>query len=48
MVPLRIETILISAQHNQDFTNQLIKKDITKYVIQPVIDYIIIIFSSKF
>jgi S-adenosylmethionine synthetase len=37
MVPLRIETILISAQHDQDVTNEQIKKDIIKYVIQPVI-----------
>ena len=37
MVPLRVETILISAQHDPDVSNDDIKKDIKKYVIEPVI-----------
>lgn len=37
MVPLRIETILISAQHEPDISNDQIKKDIKRYVIEPVI-----------
>ena len=37
ITPLRIETILISAQHDPDVSNDDIKKDIKKYVIEPVI-----------
>jgi S-adenosylmethionine synthetase len=37
IVPLRVETILISAQHDPDVSNDDIKKDIKKYVIDPVI-----------
>ena len=35
--PLRIQTILISTQHNPDVTNEQIQKDIKKYVIEPVV-----------
>ena len=37
MVPLRVETVLISTQHDPNVTNDEIKKDIIKYVIEPVI-----------
>ena len=37
MIPLRVETIVISAQHDPDVSNDDIRKDIMKYVIQPVI-----------
>ena len=35
--PVRIQTILISTQHNPDVTNEQIEKDIKKYVIEPVV-----------
>ena len=37
MVPLRVQTVLISTQHDPNVTNEEIKKDIMKYVIEPVI-----------
>lgn len=37
MIPLRVETILISAQHDPGISNEQIKKDIIKYVIEPII-----------
>ena len=37
MIPLRVETILISAQHDPDVSNEQIRKDIIKYVIEPII-----------
>ncbi len=37
MIPLRVETVLISAQHDPDVSNDDIRKDIMKYVIQAVI-----------
>ena len=37
MIPLRVETILISAQHEPEVSNEQIRKDIIKYVIEPII-----------
>ena len=37
MVPLRVQTVLISTQHDPNVTNEEIKRDIMKYVIEPVI-----------
>ena len=37
MVPLRVETILISIQHDPDVSNEQIKKDIKQFVINEVI-----------
>jgi len=37
IIPQRIETILISAQHDPGISNEDIQKDIKKYVIEPVI-----------
>ncbi len=36
--PKRIETILISSQHNENITLEQLKLDILKYVIKPVIE----------
>ena len=37
VIPLRIQNILISTQHNPDVTKEEIKEGIMKYVIEPVI-----------
>lgn len=37
MTPLRVETVLISTQHDPDVSNEKIKEDIKKYVIKEVI-----------
>ena len=37
MVPVRVETVLISTQHDEGVTNETIQKDIKKFVIEPVI-----------
>lgn len=37
VIPLRIQNILISTQHNPEVTNEEIKEGIMKYVIEPVI-----------
>ena len=37
MTPLRVQTILISTQHDPDVTNEQIEEDIKRYVIGPVI-----------
>lgn len=37
MIPLRVHTILISTQHNEDVTNEQISKDIKEHVINKVI-----------
>lgn len=37
VIPLRIQNILISTQHNPEVTNEEIKEGIMKYVIDPVI-----------
>ena len=37
MTPIRLQTILISTQHDPDVTNEQIKEDIKKYVIGPVV-----------
>ena len=37
MTPIRVQTILISTQHDDNVDNETIKKDIMKYVIEPVI-----------
>ena len=36
MIPLRVHTILISTQHNEDVTNDQIHKDLMEHVIKPV------------
>ncbi|MBO4896701.1 MAG: methionine adenosyltransferase [Clostridia bacterium] len=36
-VPAGIDTVLVSAQHDEDITQEQIRKDITEYVIKPVI-----------
>jgi S-adenosylmethionine synthetase len=37
MTPIRVDTVLISAQHDPDITNEKIRDDIKKYVIEEVI-----------
>lgn len=37
VIPLRIQNILISTQHNEEVTKEEIKEGIMKYVIEPVI-----------
>ena len=37
MTPIRLQTILISTQHDPDVNNEQIEKDIKKYVIEQVI-----------
>ena len=37
MTPIRVETVLISTQHDDGVNNETIEKDIKKFVIQPVI-----------
>ena len=36
MVPIRVHTILISTQHDEDVTNEQIHKDLMEHVIKPV------------
>jgi S-adenosylmethionine synthetase len=37
MTPIRVETVLISTQHDDGINNETIEKDIKKFVIEPVI-----------
>ena len=37
MIPIRVDTVLISTQHDPDVTNEKIKEDIKKHVIDEVI-----------
>lgn len=37
MIPVRVQNVLISAQHEPNVSNEEIKNDIKKYVIEPVI-----------
>ena len=37
MIPLRVQTVLISTQHDSNVTNEEIRNDILKHVIEPVI-----------
>ena len=36
VIPLRVHTILISTQHDEDVTNDQIHKDLMEHVIKPV------------
>ena len=36
MIPIRVHTVLISTQHNEDVTNDQIHKDLMEHVIKPV------------
>ena len=36
MIPIRVHTILISTQHDEDVTNEQIHKDLMEHVIKPV------------
>ncbi len=35
--PVRVDTVLISTQHDDDVTQEMIKKDLIEYVIKPII-----------
>jgi S-adenosylmethionine synthetase len=35
MTPIRVDTVLISTQHDPDVSNEKIREDIKKYVIDP-------------
>mmetsp|Transcript_718 Transcript_718/g.2129 ORF Transcript_718/g.2129 Transcript_718/m.2129 type:complete len:396 (-) Transcript_718:422-1609(-) len=37
MIPVRVHTVLISTQHNEDVTNDQIHKDLMEHVIKPVV-----------
>jgi S-adenosylmethionine synthetase len=37
MIPIRVHTVLISTQHNEDVTNEQIHKDLMEHVIKPVV-----------
>eukprot|EP00611_Tribonema_gayanum_P012966 TRINITY_DN236_c0_g1_i4.p1 TRINITY_DN236_c0_g1~~TRINITY_DN236_c0_g1_i4.p1 ORF type:complete len:419 (-),score=166.13 TRINITY_DN236_c0_g1_i4:236-1438(-) len=37
MVPVRVHTVVISTQHNEDVTNEKIRADLMEHVIKPVI-----------
>eukprot|EP00455_Lapot_gusevi_P004832 TRINITY_DN11_c0_g1_i3.p1 TRINITY_DN11_c0_g1~~TRINITY_DN11_c0_g1_i3.p1 ORF type:complete len:250 (+),score=110.43 TRINITY_DN11_c0_g1_i3:73-822(+) len=37
MVPLRVHTIVISTQHDEDVTNEQIRADLMEHVIKPVV-----------
>lgn len=38
LVPLRVHTIVISTQHDDQVTNKQIKSDLLEYVVKPVVD----------
>jgi len=37
MVPVRVHTIVISTQHNEDVTNEKIRADLQEFVIKPIV-----------
>jgi S-adenosylmethionine synthetase len=37
MIPIRVHTVLISTQHNEDVSNEQIHKDLMEHVIKPVV-----------
>jgi S-adenosylmethionine synthetase len=37
VIPLRVHTVLISTQHNEDVSNDKIKEDLMEHVIKPVV-----------
>jgi S-adenosylmethionine synthetase len=37
MVPVRVHTVVISTQHNEDVTNEKIRADLMQHVIEPVV-----------
>ena len=37
MVPVRVDTIVISAQHHPEISQEQIRKDLIEYVIQPIV-----------
>lgn len=47
-VPVRVDTIVISAQHSLEIDHDVIEKDIIKYVIKPVIPENLIDVNTKF
>merc|ERR1719461_1811720 len=38
MVPQRVHTVLISTQHDENVTNEVIRQDLMEHVIKPVVD----------
>ncbi len=36
-IPVRVDTVVVSSQHNEDITLKQIRDDIVKYVIEPII-----------
>ena len=38
MIPLRVHTIVISTQHDPDYTNEEIRADLLEHVIKPIVD----------
>lgn len=36
-IPARVDTVVVSSQHNEDITLKQIREDIVKYVIEPII-----------
>ena len=47
-IPLRVQVILISTQHDPEITNEQIREDIRKYVIDPVVPKEMIDDRTKF
>jgi S-adenosylmethionine synthetase len=37
MIPIRVHTVVISTQHNEDVTNEQIRADLMEHVIKPVV-----------
>ncbi len=47
-VPIRIDTIVISTQHNSDITMDILKNDIIKHVIEPMIPQTLLDSHTKY
>lgn len=46
--PVRVDTIVISTQHNPDVSREVIERDLKEYVIKPVVDKNLLDESTKY